>query len=105
MNAYFDVTVASSSTGRQWTTGLKFYAMKTGQTGNTVFDVRGPVSATVFRYDAISSTTALELRAVKSADNYIEIQAKITSPDNTQANEWTLTGNAEAAVPNFLVEM
>ena len=105
VNAYFDVTVASSSTGRQWTTGLKFYAMKTGQTGNTVFDVRGPVSATVFRYDAISSTTALELRAVKSADNYIEIQAKITSPDNTQANEWTLTGNAEAAVPNFLVEM
>ncbi|PLT21273.1 SGNH/GDSL hydrolase family protein [Psychrobacter sp. MES7-P7E] len=105
VNAYFDITVTSSSTGRQWTTGLKFYAMKTGQTGNTIFDVRGPVSATVFRYDAISTTTALELRAVKGADNYIEVQAKLTSPDNTQANEWTLTGTSEAAVPNFLFEM
>lgn len=105
VNAYFDIAVASSSTGRQWTTGLKFYAMKTGQTGNTVFDVRGSIGATLFRYDAVSETTALELRAVKSADNYIEIQAKLISPDSTQANEWTLTGTAEAAVPNFLVEI
>ncbi|PLT23751.1 SGNH/GDSL hydrolase family protein [Psychrobacter sp. MES7-P7E] len=105
VNAYFDITVASSTTGRQWTSNLKFYAYRTGAAGNAITDIRGSLSSVVFRADAFSSVTNIELRAVKSADNYIEIQAKLTSPDNTQANEWTLTGKAEAAVPNFLVEL
>lgn len=105
-NAYFDIKVSASLSGKMWVGNLKFYAIKTVEAGNKILDIRGAVSSTDFKFDAISSTSGIELTAVKAIDGTIEIQVKMVgSGTPATANEWTLTGTAEAAVPNFLVEL
>lgn len=104
-NAYFDIKVTATFSGRMWAGTLKFYAIKTVQAGNEILDIRGVVSSVDFRYDATSSTSNIELTSVKAADGTIEVQVKLTGSATPTANEWSLRGTVMSSSKDYLVEL
>lgn len=105
INAYFNVNVVATFTGKTWVTNAKAYAIKTVQSEAGVYDVRGLITSEVYRYDITNTTSKLELQIIKTDDDFIAVQAKMTGPPATEAREWVLSGEVMSPSSNPLIEI
>lgn len=105
INAFFDIEVVVATGGKMIVNNIMFYALKTVQAGNEIFEIRGVVTNNKYRLDAQSSTSGIELTATKNANNLIEIKAALSGTWIGNATEWSLSGSVIAASSNYLVEL
>lgn len=104
IKSFFDIEVVASKSGRQWVSNLRFYGVKNKRPDFQINHIRGLKQSQIYRYDKVDFTSRLRLRAVKTKDNRIEIQAKIIGFSKPEATEWVLSGKVKAAALNFLQE-
>jgi lysophospholipase L1-like esterase len=107
-NAYFDLEILASTSGKMFVRNVRFYALSTSNiSGGGVFDVRGIVDTEVFRLDASSAVSGIIVSVTKNGTNEIEITVAANATLAT-AVDVVITGTATSKKvttnPQFVIE-